>query len=164
MAGGKGTPMTVRTVARLADLYEADETAWLEASAELIRHGRLDALDYPHLAEYLTDMAVSDRRQVLNRLSVLVSHVLKWHHQPDRRTGGWRATVIEQRQRLNRLAATGVLRAHAEAVLADAYADAVQVAAAETGLPPAAFPPACPYTVEQLLTVDLTAPDPPVPS
>ncbi len=144
----------------LSDLYEVDDVAWLEGTAELIRLGRTDAVDFPHLAEYLTDMAISERRQVLNRLATLLSHVLKWHHQPDRRSGGWRATVFEQRRRLNRLAATGVLRNHADDVLAEAYADAIQAAAFETGLPPEAFPPMCPYTVDQLLTTDLTTDGP----
>ena len=141
----------------LSDLYEVDDVAWLEGTAELIRLGRTDALDFPHLAEYLTDMAISERRQVLNRMATLLAHVLKWQYQPDRRSGSWRATVIEQRKRLNRLA-IGVLRRHAEDVLAEAYADAVELAAVETGLPPVeTFPAACPYTVAQLLTQDLTA-------
>jgi hypothetical protein len=46
------------------DLYETDETAWLEAMAELIELGRLGELDYPHLGEYLADMARRDRRRL----------------------------------------------------------------------------------------------------
>ena len=45
----------------MAELYELDETAWLDAMAELIRRGSIDDLDYPHLGEYLTDMARRDR-------------------------------------------------------------------------------------------------------
>ena len=48
----------------LADLYEPDETAWLEESSRLIRAGQLDELDYENLASYLDDMARSDRREV----------------------------------------------------------------------------------------------------
>jgi hypothetical protein len=79
-------------------LYEHDETAWLETMAELIRLGRLDEIDYPNLAEYLADMARRDRREVDSRLTVLIVHALKWAHQPDRRSGSWKATIIEQRQ------------------------------------------------------------------
>jgi hypothetical protein len=39
--------MIRKTTDSLADLYEADETAWLEAMAELIRDGRANGLDYP---------------------------------------------------------------------------------------------------------------------
>ncbi len=136
-------------------LYEQDETAWLEAMAELIRLGRLDEVDYPNLAEYLADMARRDRREVESRLTVLLAHLLKWAHQPERRSGGWRATIIEYRQYLEGLASLGVLRDHAEAVLADAYRKAVERAAAETGQPAETFPADCPYTFDQLLTADL---------
>ena len=51
----------------ISDLYESDETAWLERMADLIHQGRLDVLDYPHLGEYLSDMARRDRREVESR-------------------------------------------------------------------------------------------------
>lgn len=88
-------------------LYEQDETAWLEAMAELIRMGRRDQVDYPNLAEYLADMARRDRREVTSRLSVLVAHLLKWRHQPERQTGSWRGTVEIQRQELAELLESG---------------------------------------------------------
>ena len=138
-------------------LYEQDETAWLEAMAELIRLGRLDEVDYPNLAEYLADLARRDRREVESRLTVLLTHALKWAHQPDRRSGTWRGTIIEQRQELEWLASRGVLRNHAEAVLENVYRKAVERAVAETELPAETFPAACPYTLDQLLSADLLA-------
>jgi len=62
----------------LGVLYERDETAWLEATSELIRLNLLDEVDYPNLAEYLADMARRDRREIESRLTVLLAHVLKW--------------------------------------------------------------------------------------
>jgi hypothetical protein len=149
---------TVPTLPR-SDLYERDETAWLETMAELIRLGRLNEIDYPHLAEYLTDMARRDRREVESRLTVLLVHVLKWIHQPLWRSGGWKATIIEQRQELDGLVSRGVLRNHAETVLADAYCNAVERAAAETGLSIETFPATCPFTLDQLLSAELIASD-----
>ncbi len=146
--------MIQREAHSLPQLYESDETAWLEAMADLIQHGRLADLDYPHLQEYLVDMARRDRREVESRLATLLTHVLKWVHQPDHRSRSWRATIIEQRQELSGLASGGVLRNHAEAVLASAYAKAVERAAAETGLAAETFPGACPYTLEQVLSPD----------
>jgi len=81
-------------------LYEHDETAWLETMAELIRLGRLDEIDYPNLAEYLADIARSDRREVESRLTVLIVHALKWTYQPDRRSGSCKATIIEPTARV----------------------------------------------------------------
>jgi hypothetical protein len=147
--------MIVRLHDNFRALYEQDETAWLDAMAELARDGRADDLDLPHLAEYLSDMARRDRREVESRLVVLMAHLLKWEHQPEGRSRSWRLTVIEQRQELARLAGRGVLRVHAESVLAAAYAEAVERAAAETGLPADRFPASCPYMLEEVLTVDL---------
>jgi hypothetical protein len=149
--------MTTAQAPSLGVLYEQDETAWLEATAELIRRGRLDEVDYPHLAEYLADMARRDRREVESRLAVLLTHALKWVHQPERRSGSWKGAVVEQRQELEGLASRGVLRNHAEAVLAGVYRKAVERAAAETGLAAETFPAACPYTFDQLLSADLLA-------
>jgi hypothetical protein len=148
--------MAVRILDALPTLYERDETAWLETMAELARDGRVEDFDLPHLAEYLSDMAKRDRREVESRLIVLLAHLLKWVHQPDQRSRSWRATVIEQRQELNSLASRGILRNHAAEVLAESYPKAVERAAAETGLASDRFPAECPYTLDQLLTVDLT--------
>lgn len=138
-------------------LYERDETAWLETMAELIRLGRLEEVDYPNLAEYLTDMARRDRREVESRLTLLIAHALKWAHQPDRQSGSWKSTIIEQRHELEGLVSRGVLRNHAEALLADVYDKAVERVTAETGLPAKTFSVACPYTLDQLLSADLLA-------
>jgi hypothetical protein len=144
--------MVQRTAHALAELYDADETAWLDATAALARAGRLDQIDPATLAEYLSDMARRDRREVESRLIVLLAHLLKWTHQPDKRSGSWKATIVEQRQELEGLLASGVLRNHAEAVLADVYAKAVERVTAETNLPAATFPAPCPWTVDELLT------------
>ena len=147
-------------VQRFADatpeLYLRDETAWLEATAELVRGGRLELVDTVSLAEYLTDMAKRDRREVRSRLAVLLHHLLKWHFQPAKRTKSWQRTVIVQRHELDgAIGEGGVLRAHADEVLTDQYAEAVRRAAADTGLPRTTFPATCPWTVEQLLSADL---------
>jgi hypothetical protein len=147
--------MIQRATDDLTVLYETDETAWLESMAERIGQGRLNDLDYPHLREYLEDMARRDRREVESRLTVLILHVLKWVYQPEHRSRSWRATVIAQQHQLARDVGGGVLRRHAEAVLSDIYAEAAIEAAAETGLPAGTFPAACPYTLEQLLAPDL---------
>lgn len=139
----------------LASLYLDDEIAWLDAMSELVRAGRVDEIDLPNLAEYLHDMAVSERREVEGRMLVLLAHILKWEHQPKKRSRSWRATVVEQRQDLRRHALRGVLRNHGEEKLGEVYPDAVERASAQTGLPPSRFPRECPYTFEHLLTVEL---------
>ncbi len=144
----------IQSRALLTDLYELDETAWLDAMAELIGRGALDELDYPHLQEYLADMAARDRREVKSRLVVLVTHVLKWVYEPQHRSRSWRGSIVEQQGELADAMGRGVLRNHAESILSEAYRRAVKQAVAETDLPASTFPAECPYTLEQLLSFD----------
>jgi hypothetical protein len=145
------------TAEDLAGLYEKDETAWLEAMAELISEGKLDELDYPHLAEYLSDMAQREKREVKSRLVVLIAHVLKWDHQKKKRSRSWRLTIETQRQELLDILESNVLRSHARSVLAKSYRDAVRQASAETGLPETKFPEQCRYSLDALLSEDVIA-------
>ena len=138
----------------LTELYVEDETAWLDAMAELLKAGSYAELDHAHLQEFLSDMANRDRREVESRLVVLLMHILKWVGQPDHRTRSWKSTILEQRQELVRLAGRGVLRNHAETVLPDVYREAIERAAIETGLTIADFPTECEYTVDMLLSFD----------
>lgn len=144
--------MVQRTPQALAALYAADETAWLEQSAELVRAGRFDQLDPETLAEYLTDMAKRDRREVFSRLVVLLAHLLKWECQPDRQSGSWQATILEQQRELRQLLESGTLHNHAVAVFADAYVDARKQAAAETGVARGSLPEECPWDLDAALT------------
>ncbi|HET6576565.1 MAG TPA: DUF29 domain-containing protein [Fimbriiglobus sp.] len=140
----------------LSTLYEQDETAWLEAMAELAAQGRLSEMDHQHLSEYLADMAKRDRREVFSRLVVLLAHLLKWDHQPDRRSGSWRGTIREQRRELRQLLESATLQSHAEAVFADAYAEARRQAADETELSVEIFPEECGWTLDTALSEETT--------
>lgn len=143
--------MSAVTAPDLRTLYEQDETAWLDAMAALAAGRHVAHMDFPHLSEYLTDMAKRDRREVFSRLVVLLAHLLKWEHQPAGRGGSWRVTIREQRRELRALFASGTLRNHAEAVFAEAYAEARGQAADETELDPATFPAASPWTLDAAL-------------
>lgn len=139
----------------LADLYLDDETAWLDAMATLIREGRLGDLDYPHLAEYIEDMARRDRREVSGRLKILLVHVLKWTYQKNMRTPSWSGSAWSQQDELEFDMESGALRNHAETSLAAIYEKARKLASAETGLPAETFPAECPWTLEQLLSAEV---------
>ena len=152
--------MGTSTAESLAALYEQDETAWLESVSALIRAGRLDEVDYPNLAEYLSDMAKRDRREVTNRLVVLIAHLLKWRHQPKRRTRSWHKTILLQRLKLENLIEGGVLRLHAVEVLPSTYSKAVRLAVAETGLPELTFPADCPFSLDDVLAGPLEVKSP----
>lgn len=152
-----GVPPLLRPNAgdALPNLYEVDETAWLEEMSRLVYEGRFGELDYQNLASYLDDMAARDRREVKSRLKVLLAHLLKWEAQPGYQCGSWKATILVQQQELQALLESKTLRNHAEKVLQEAYRLAVAIAISETGLLHDTFPSSCAYTVEHLLTAEL---------
>ena len=152
--------MTVLLTETLPELYLRDETAWLDLMAETARDGRVTELDLQNLAEYLSDMATRDRREVNSRLVVLLAHHLKWDYQPEKRSRSWRTTLIVQQYELIDWAASGVLRNHAESMLPEVYERAVKEAASETSLPIKTFPAVCPYTIEQLLNEEIHSDEP----
>lgn len=77
----------INAVDALPELYEADETAWLDTMAELIAAGKAEQLDYVHLQEFLTDLANRDRREVVGRLRFFLALLLKWTNQAKERSG-----------------------------------------------------------------------------
>ncbi len=132
--------MSTNVVDTLASLYEEDETAWLERMAQLIEQHRYTELDYANLREFLTDMSRRDKREVFSRLTLLITHRLKWEQQPDKRSTSWQATMAVQRRELEQLLESTSLRNYAQEILAKTYEHAIQQAAIETGLPETAFP------------------------
>ncbi len=139
----------------VAELYEHDLYAWTLKNAALIRQGRLAEVDLEHVAEELESMGRSERQELVNRLAVLLAHLLEWRYQPERRGKSWRATIKEQRLRLREhLAENPSLQPHLAASQATAYRYAVLRATQETPLEETAFPVVCPFTVEQTLAED----------
>lgn len=140
---------------RNAPAYEEDFIAWLEDQAQHARRGETESLDLDNIAEELEGMARSDRREIRNRLIVLLLHLLKHAFQPRRRSRGWRATIAEQRQRIAAVIEDSPsLESFPAAILDRCYADARSQAALETGLPVSAFPERCPFPIEHVLDPD----------
>jgi hypothetical protein len=77
--------------------YETDVVAWAREQAELLRGGKLSAIDALHIAEEIDDVGKSEHRALDSHLSVLLAHLLKWKFQADRRGKSWRATIRAQR-------------------------------------------------------------------
>lgn len=136
----------------LTELYELDYDAWLARNLELLRASRFDELDLDHLIEEMEDMGRKDRAELGSRVLVLVAHLLKWQFQPAHRSASWRGSIAEQRVRILRRLRLGLsLKPYLSQAIAETYADAVELAAAETGLDPSVFPADCPYRPAQLL-------------
>lgn len=137
--------------------YEDDYYGWAMAQAGHLRAGDLGALDLLRLAEEIEDLGKSEYAQLQNALALLMQHMLKWDHQPERPSRSWCLTIREQRRRIARtMRDSPSLKPSWSKAVAEAYEDAVDRAADETGLPDEAFPPACPYDDDALTTRPFT--------
>lgn len=111
----------------------------------MLRAGRLDELDLANLAEELETLGRSQWNELENRLEVLLMHMQKRDHQPEKRTRSWDATISEQRTRLRRLfRRSPSLRRNLEFTVAEVYRDARRQAAIETGRTRPFFRKSCP--------------------
>jgi hypothetical protein len=145
-------------------LYDTDYVAWLAEQVAHLRAGRISALDVQNVAEELESLMKSERRQLRNRLEVLILHLLKWDHQPSQRSNRWRSSVAEQRVRIRRLLLDSPsLKPSLAEAAREVYADAAERAAIETDLSEAALPQTLPYTVEQIFERALPADELPEP-
>jgi hypothetical protein len=135
--------------------YDEDFAQWTEETASALREGRFEGLDWRHIAEEIESLGATERRALANRLKVLVQHLLKWQRQPGRRSNSWRAATLDQRVQIAAmLEEMPSLQRLIEPYVAKRYRVARLAASGETGLPESAFPPECPYTVEQMLDQD----------
>lgn len=136
--------------------YEGDFVRWLEHQAELLRAGRVGELDLENLAEEVESIGRSDKRDVYNRLTVLVAHLLKYQFQPAKRSRSWLSTIGEQRRRLRLVLkdSPSLAETYAPGVFSDVYQDARKAAGSQTRLAVTAFPETSPYTLEQTLDED----------
>ncbi len=130
----------------MSNIYESDLYAWAMEQAALLRARRLDAADIDNIAEEIESIGRGEKRELVNRLAVLLLHLLKWRFQPGFRSPNWSETLREQRLRLSdHLDDNPSLRAHLDEALARAYRLAIVGAARETGLPENTFPTAPPF-------------------
>ena len=139
-------------------LYDQDFFAWSRQQADLLRAGDLARADIEHIAEEIESLGRTEKRELINRLTVLLLHLLKWRYQPEKRGASWEASIRVQRNRLaDHLEDNPSLAPLLPQARLSAYGDAALEAVADTGLPGATFPQACPWSDEQVLDAERRA-------
>ncbi len=136
-------------------LYERDFYAWANEQSALLRAGRLSDADIEHIAEEIESMGKTEKRELVSRLAVLLLHLLKWQHQPERRGSSWEATIAVQRRDLaDHLADNPSLKSKLPDAIAYSYRNAATLAVGETNLAKATFPDTCPWAFERIIDED----------
>jgi hypothetical protein len=134
-----------------AALYERDFYAWTVGQARALRDRRPADLDWSNLAEEIESVGNSSRSEIRNRMMVLLQYLLKWEYQPDERSNSWRASILEQRQRIaDVLDESPSLKAYPASILEREYEIARLKAAGDTNLPLDRFPATTPYRIQDI--------------
>jgi hypothetical protein len=118
-----------------------------------LRAGRLSEIDPVAIAEEIDDVGEEQYDKLESALRVVMLHILKWDHQPEKRSRSWTASIREQRRRaLRQLRKNpGLLRSRLDEALTEAYADARDEASSETGLPLQVFPAGRPFEYSEIM-------------
>ena len=137
-----------------SNTYDLDFYAWANEQAALLRAGKLASADIENIAEEIESMGRSEKRELTNRLTILLLHLLKWKFQPKRRSASWETSISVQRiQTSAHMADNPSLKARLPEAISAAYQVAVLEAAQESRLPKSVFPAVCPFTFEQMIDV-----------
>jgi len=135
-----------------AVLHDQDFYTWTHRQAKLLREGKFSELDTEHLIEELESMGARERRELGNRLAILLAHLLKWQFQPERQGNSWRRTIKIQRIEIAELLADNPgLKSELDDIFAKAYQKARMLAADDTQFEEASFPVESPFTWQQTL-------------
>ena len=131
---------------------DGDYALWCAEQAASLRMRNFSVVDIENVAEEIESLGRSDRREIENRLQVLLIHLLKWKFQSDKRSGSWKGSIAEARKYIERLCRESPSLANYPAsVLAEEFGFARFKAAAEMGIEEALLPASAPYSIEQIL-------------
>ena len=131
-------------------LYEQDYGQWAEMMADLLSQGRFAELDIENLVEEVRDLSKRERDRLLSSLRLIVHHLLKWDHQPERRSRSWQVTIQRERNNIGFYLkdSPSLKRYLTDEWLREIYSNAKLEAFKETGLD---FPETCPYGIDEVL-------------
>lgn len=127
--------------------YDRDLYGWAVEQAALLRAGKVAEADALNIAEELDDVGNEQYDKLESALRIILLHLLKWDHQPERRSRSWYGSITVQRNQVRRvLRKNPGLKPHIDEAVAEAYKDARVEADVETELGDAIFPKRCPYS------------------
>ncbi len=133
-------------------LYDHDFYAWTREQARLLREGRLCDADIANIAEEIESIGRGEKRELGSRLMVLLQHLLKWEHQPQRHGRSWELTIANARDDLaDLLKDNPSLKPLLSEFIEASYARAHRNAASETRLTLKRLPEHCLWRVDQVM-------------
>lgn len=136
-------------------LYEQDYCLWMETTINQLENGRFNEVDLSNLIAELANMVKREKRGLESNLEVILMHLLKYQYQSEKRSNSWRYTILEHRDRIERIFEDSPsLKSYLYQVFDKCYGKARKKASVETGLTLQTFPEQSPFTVEETLNSD----------
>ena len=137
------------------NLYEKDCNRWLEETARFLKDNQFEQLDIENLIEDIEAMVRSEKREFCIHLEIWLLHLLKWKYQQNKRSGSWKRSIIEDRNRiLDELQDSPSYKPYYEQIFDKYYQNARKYAKSETGWSVKTFPEICPFSKIEVLTID----------
>lgn len=134
------------------NLYDKDFVAWTMYQADLLRNHNMKGIDFEHLAEEIEDLGKKHKRELRNRIIVLIKHLLKMEFQPELKSKSWILTIREQRKEISKLIDENPsLKPIVSEYWKECYDEAKEEAEIEIGLYEIKFPMDCPWTQQEVL-------------
>jgi uncharacterized protein DUF29 len=129
--------------------YKQDMHAWALEQIELLKAGRFAEIDALNIAEEIQDVAEREYDKLESALAIILLHMLKWDHQPERRSRRWQNSILEHRARVERqLRKFPSLKSRTGEAVEERYEDARRWCQIETYIPEVDFAFSCPYEWE----------------
>jgi len=136
----------------MSALYEKDFYAWCLEQADFIKQGSFNLIDKEKIEQELINMGESEKRELKNRLVLLIFHLLKWKYQEAMRCNSWLRTIKIQRSEVKEhIKSNPSLKPYLKEIVERVYEKSVDKACNESGLAFEAFPTSMPFTIEQAL-------------
>lgn len=131
--------------------YERDFYGWVQTTVKQLRDRDLTNLDWDNLIEEIESLGKQEKRELVNRLIILLMHLLKWEYQPEKRSKSWFVSIKIQRiEIIDQIESNPSLKPYINDALVKSYRVAILEAVKETGLSSKTFPEFCPYAWEEI--------------
>ncbi|TMJ27740.1 MAG: DUF29 domain-containing protein [Alphaproteobacteria bacterium] len=132
--------------------YDRDLYSWAREQAALLRAGRVSEADALNIAEELDDVGHEQYDKLQSALRIILLHLLKWDHQPKRRSRSWWLSISVPRKHVFRvLQKNPGLKSVRDEAVTEGYETARIEAAAQTLIDEEAFPLECLYSWKEIM-------------
>jgi len=139
--------------------YDRDLYSWAVEQAALLRAGRIAEADALNIAEEIDDVGNEQYDKLESAIRIILLHLLKWDHQPERRSRSWWASISIQRKHAAKvLRKNPGLKPLVDEAISEAYQSARLEAAVQTAKEEEAFSLDCPYSWGQIMDRAVTWP------